>query len=67
MSNSAQAILKINGNNTDQMTGLVRVAKGEGGSKGARPQKQRKQVRFQITHHQDMRQLFLTVSWDLCA
>ena len=28
MSKSTQAILKINGKNTDQMTGLVRVTKG---------------------------------------
>ena len=28
---------------------------------------QQKQVRFQQTHNQGLRQLLLTLSWDLCA
>ena len=50
---------------------LVSVSNTRGGGQGepGTPQflEQRKLVRFQQTHNQGLRQLFLTVSWDLRA
>ena len=40
------------------------VAGGAGPFQFSEPQTK---VRFQQTHNQGLRQLFLTVSWDLCA
>ena len=66
--------------NTVQVPGMVTsetyfqgpISRGhfQGGSRGARALQfleQRKQVHFQQTHNQGLRQLFLTVSWDLLA